>query len=194
MTSTSTTDGGWVPPYTSITQLISSSYSKKLEENVFKESPIMAALKREQQKVVDAMAADLERELLFGSKTMKRNEGLRQLIADAYDEHMPKEAEVSTEDIVRKAVDKKKEERAENLVEYMTGFFDDGEFEDGDTIGWTCRFRNNEKVYRYSAIKSGGMWYITNRNGSFDDMEMVKIITTLAIDGTVVLAGDEEPL
>lgn len=193
MTSTSTTDGGWVPPYTSITQLISSSYSKKLEENVFKESPIMAALKREQQKAVDAIAADLEREL-FGSKTMKRNEGLRRIIADAYEEHTPKEAEVSTEDIVRKAVDKKKEERAENLVEYLTSFFDNGEFVDGDTIGWSTKFRNNDKVYRYAAVKSGGMWYITNRTSAFDDMAMVEVISTLAIDGTVVMDGDDEPL
>lgn len=162
MTSTSMADEQF-PPYTSITQLVSDSYSKKLEENVFKESPIMELLKQQTEKATRAMARDLEQQLFYGSSTtMKRNEGLRQIIADAYDEHMPKEAEEMEMSATYKIVEERKEARAREVFEKLDTLLDDT-----GLVVFEVTFDPTGKTYEYAARLCGnGRWYVTGQDNA----------------------------
>ena len=142
---------------------LGAGYRKALEENIFKENSIMELLEKEQKKVIDEMAKQLEQGL-WGSAPTRRNEGLRRLIAEAYDEHhVPKEAEEM--EAVDEIVTERERERARAVFADLDEAFENSGLDsEGAICTWTVQFDVDGKEYRYAAVLTAGCWYITGKD------------------------------
>lgn len=122
-----------------------------ITENIFTESPILAALRKEP---------------------------------------MSNERSVAQE-----AVDKRKEKKAKAVVEVVGNFLDNEDWENGDTIAWKVNFHSNaDKTYHYVAVKGGYHWYVTGTATQYTNDELLVKLTTLALEGRVVVDGWDDPL
>jgi hypothetical protein len=160
MTSTSTDGQGWgasssQPWYA---QAITDSYKAKLTENIFAESPILALLKRQTEKAKEDLKAELNRQM-FG-EPMRHNPELRQIISDAYDLHTNKPQEAEAMSAVDEIMKEREEEKVRAVFEELDGQFSDMDY-DGAMCSFEVQFKVDGTVYKYAAILSGGLWYIT---------------------------------
>jgi hypothetical protein len=104
--------------------------------------------------------------------------------------HLSKNAKEKTmhdEEIARKAVTKRKEERAGRVAEEVGEFFESSAWENGDTVSWYVEFTDTpDKTYHYVAVKGGTRWYITGDPTKYSTDDIVEKIVTLSLKGTVV--------
>jgi hypothetical protein len=122
----------------------------------------------------EQMARDLERTIFSEREIIK---GLAPLI---------KEKDMSDVDIARRAVNKKKEERAEALAELLLGFLEEEEWSNGDTFSWSVRFHENpDKEYHYVVVKGGNYWYITGDGTRYTKDEIAAKVVELHLRGNV---------
>jgi hypothetical protein len=97
--------------------------------------------------------------------------------------------------IARAAVDKRKEKRAKDRVEALGDYLDGIDWEDGDTISWSVRFKTNaDKRYNYVAVKGGPSWYITGDSCRYGNDELTAKIVALSLDGKVEIDGWDDSL
>ena len=157
-------------------------YRSTLGENLYGKRPAFLDLLEHKTKEAELqMKANLEREL-FGvrgweqtnpykreAETEMRNEGLRAVIAAAWDEaNEKKRAEAEREmDINFEAVAAVADERAEDRARLMFKAIDEifNEtlvIETGVTVTWSAVFDTGGKEYNYAGILAGdGKWYVT---------------------------------
>lgn len=112
-------------------------------------------------------------------------------ISELLMKQVPKEDTVSTESIVAEVAAAKKKKRAEEIVEYLDGYFGSSDFDEGDTVSWSCRFKDGSKAYQYAAIKGDRFWYVTYDKSQYTTDELIAKIAVLAIDGDVVFGDDD---
>lgn len=130
-----------------------STYKDQISKQIFMESPILAALNRQEKDVTENRS------------------------------------------VAQAAMDKRREKKAKAVVELLGDFLDDEHWEDGDTIAWVVNFHSNpDKTYHYVALKGGYHWYVTGTATRYTNDELVVKLTTLALEGRVVIDSWDDPL
>ena len=117
-------------------------YKKAMTESIFRESPLLGALKAEKENAV----TDL--------------------------------------DIAAKAAVKRKEAKAEAIIDIVGDYFENSDFADGDTVSWAVEFNDSPgKTYHYVAVKGGNNWFITADETRYSTDKIVERITYFALRG-----------
>jgi hypothetical protein len=160
MTSTSTTDAPVYKYNTAFVQLskeVLDDYKEKITDQIFHESPFISLLKEKTEKAKKEMELTLNTQLYGAPKS------LREIISDAYDEHMPKEAKMN--EAVDKIKAEREEARAREVFDTLDAYFGDNELDaDGALCTWTVQFDVDGKEYQYAAILTAGCWYVTGKD------------------------------
>lgn len=119
-------------------------YKKAVTDNIFKESPIIEALKAD------------------------------------------KENAVTDYDIAAKAAMRRKEARADQVIDIVGDYFENSDWGDGDTVSWAVEFNDTPgKTYHYVAVRGGNYWFITADERKYSTDMIVEHITYLALRGFI---------
>ena len=123
--------------------IIWGQYKDQITENIFKESPILGAIKAEKENAV----------------------------SDDYA-------------IAAKAAEKRKEAKAEAIIDIVGDYFESTDWVDGNTVSWAVEFHDSPgKTYHYVTVRGGNNWYITADSKTYSTDKIVEHITYLALRG-----------
>lgn len=127
-----------------------------------------------------------------------RNEEPRLCIAEAYDAAQMKQEYPTAEEIkmpdmdsaVEKAIEKRKEARAELVLDFLDAHWGEPEF--GETHTWDVIFDTTpDKTYRYAAIFCDDhRWYVTNQSGGRTNEALKALIADICIRAEVYFNGE----
>lgn len=99
----------------------------------------------------------------------------------------PESKDMNDSDIARRAVEKRKEERAALVAEVIGSFFEGSEWASGDYVSWSVSFHETpDKTYNYVAVRGGSRWYVTGDSSPYTVDGIVTRIVDLALRGTIV--------
>lgn len=191
MTSTSTTDRP-VYKYNSATipysEQLMGDLKKSITDQIFTESPIISLLRKKTEEAEKEMKTQLNRSIWTGTPHQENTyKSLKEIISEAYDEHMPKEAVMYDDtNIAEAAVRKRKEARAEVLADEVGGYLEGNDWDSGDQFTWTVTFHDSpDKTYHYVALRGGNHWFLTGRSGRFTHDQILGIIVDLGLRGSI---------
>ena len=86
--------------------------------------------------------------------------------------------------IAAKAAEKRKEAKAEAIIDIVGDYFESTDWVDGDTVSWAVEFYDSAgKTYHYVAVRGGNNWYITADSKTYSTDKIVEHITYLALRG-----------
>lgn len=94
-----------------------------------------------------------------------------------------KEKSVKTE--ISDVVSKRRAKKIEKIVDEVEAVLDQIPSEDGYIVAWSAKFKTGDKVYRYAAIQSGGVWWVTNRTGSITRDQLLEMLVEQRMEATV---------
>ena len=179
--------------YSSAAFTIPESYRKEIERNIFQERPIMALLNSKMKKAKEELATNLERQL-FGEAEMADNvyaeSYLKGIISDAYDKAVPKEKAMRYDKAVEDAMSKRKEARANVVLDFLDAHW--GEPEPGETHTWEVHFDTTpDKTYHYAAVLGdNGRWYVTHNSDMYTTEELKAFIADIALRSEMYFNGE----
>lgn len=153
----------WVPVTQEVKTYDSGNFTRLLEEKT--------------KKATDAMKAEMEKQIFGESPIM---EYLKKKEAEEED----------MDDAVRKAIEKRKEARAELVLAFLDRNWGEPEF--GETHTWSAVFSDTpHKEYHYAAIFcDNSRWYVTNYVGNFTHEELKAFIADVCIRAEVYFNGE----
>lgn len=94
-----------------------------------------------------------------------------------------KEKSVKSE--ISDVVSKRRAKKIEQIVDEVEAVLNQIPHDDGFIVAWNAKFKTGDKVYRYAAIQTGGVWWVTNRTGSITRDELLELLVEQRMEATV---------